>query len=86
MKYVNLGCGSRYRPDWTNIDIVSCGPGVIAHDLNKGIPLPDASCDVVYHSNLLEHLQQADALPFLRENYRVLKPGGILRIAVPDLE
>lgn len=86
MKYLNLGCGNRYHPDWTNIDIVSRGPGVIAHDLSQGIPLPDASCDVVYHSHLLEHFPKDKALPFLRECYRVLKPGGIIRIAVPDLE
>lgn len=86
MNYVNLGCGSRYHPDWINIDMVSRGPDVMAHDLSKGIPLPDASCDVAYHSHVLEHLRRADALPFMRECYRVLKPGGILRVAVPDLE
>lgn len=86
MRYLNLGCGNRFHPDWINIDIASRGPGIIAHDLSRGIPLPDASCDVVYHSDLLEHLRRADVLPFMRECYRVLKPGGILRVVVPDLE
>ena len=86
MRYLNLGCGGRYHPAWTNIDIAAHRPGVIAHDLSKGIPLPDSSCDVVYHSNLLEHMRRADAHPFMRECYRVLRAGGVLRVGVPDLE
>ena len=55
------------------------------HDLTKGIPHPNDSVDVVYSSHMLEHLppQQADSL--LSEVYRVLKPGGTLRLVVPDL-
>lgn len=59
---------------------------ILCHDLAKGIPFPDASVDVVYHSHLLEHLERKTALVFLAEVKRVLKPGGIHRIAVPDLE
>lgn len=84
--YLNLGCGARYHPAWINIDIAPQGPGVIRHDLSRGIPLPDASCDVVYHAAVLEHMRRSDALPFLLECYRVLKPGGIIRVGVPDLE
>ena len=82
----NLGCGSQICQDWINIDLVRTGPGVVAHDLSTGIPLPDASCEVVYHSHVLEHLRRPDAQFFMRECFRVLKPGGILRVAVPDLE
>ena len=85
-KYLNLGCGSRYHPDWINIDIAPQGPEVIRHDLSRGIPLPDASCDVVYHTAVLEHLRPADASAFLMECFRVLKPGGVVRVGVPDLE
>lgn len=84
--YVNLGCGRRYNPDWINIDFVSSGPDVIQHDLSKGIPLPDDSCEVVYHAAVLEHMRREDALTFLRECNRVLKDGGIVRAGVPDLE
>jgi SAM-dependent methyltransferase len=85
-RLVNVGCGTRYHQDWINIDIVPRGPHVITHDVSRGIPLSDASCEVVYHSAVLEHLRPADALTFTRECYRVLVPGGVIRVAVPDLE
>ncbi|MGA9347286.1 MAG: methyltransferase domain-containing protein [Anaerolineae bacterium] len=85
-KYLNLGCGSRYHPDWINIDIAPLCPEVIQHDLSRGIPLPDASCDVVYHAAVLEHMRHSDAAAFLAECYRVLKSGGTVRVGVPDLE
>lgn len=59
---------------------------LMRHDLRKGIPFPDRSVDGVYHSHLLEHLDR-DVVPiFLAEVKRVLKPGGVHRIVVPDLE
>jgi SAM-dependent methyltransferase len=86
MHYLNLGCGNRFNSDWTNINFTSTGPDVIAHNLTQGIPCPDASFDVVYHSHLLEHFPKDQALTFLQECYRVLRPQGILRVVVPDLE
>ena len=47
----------------------------------------DASVDEVYASHIIEHLGHRDELgPALREIHRVMKPGGILRVSVPDLE
>ncbi|NGZ08122.1 MAG: methyltransferase domain-containing protein [Nitrospira sp. LK70] len=83
---LNLGCGGRYRADWVNVNFPSTGPGVIAANLIEGIPFPDASFDVVYHSHLLEHIPKPLAWGFLKECHRVLKPGGIIRVVVPDLE
>lgn len=85
-KYLNLGCGSRFHPAWTNVDFVSTSEYVIAHDLSHGIPFPDDYFDVVYHSHLLEHISKTEAEPFMRECCRVLRSGGVLRIVVPDLE
>ncbi len=59
---------------------------ILVHDLRKGIPYPDNSVDAVYHSHFLEHLERNSAKEFLREVLRVLKPGGIQRIVVPDLQ
>jgi predicted SAM-dependent methyltransferase len=61
-------------------------PNVVVHDLRKGIPFPDASVDVVYHSHLLEHIDREVAPRFQLEVLRVLRPGGLQRIVVPDLE
>lgn len=86
MKLLNLGCGNRFHSFWTNVDFVSNNKNVIAHNLLRGIPFADNLFDVVYHSHVLEHFSKADGELFLNECYRVLKPAGIIRVAVPDLE
>src|SRR5689334_7513501 len=85
-RMVNLGCGARYHPEWINIDIVPQGQGIIAHKLQQGIPLEDSSCEVLYHSDVIEHFRRKDAFAFMRECFRVLAPGGIVRVGTPDLE
>lgn len=85
-KWLNLGCGGCFHPEWTNIDFHSTGEGVIAHNLLKGIPFPDRNFEVVYHSHLLEHLPKNETELFLKECYRVLEFQGIVRVVIPDLE
>ena len=58
---------------------------ILVHDLKKGIPFENNSVDVAYSSHVLEHIDRVFVLGFLKENYRVLKPLGIIRIVVPDL-
>lgn len=55
-------------------------------DATNGLPLKQASCEVVYSSHMLEHLDRSGADRFLTEAYRVLCPSGIIRIAVPDIK
>ena len=86
MKMLNLGCGTRYHTEWVNIDFVTTSPQVIAHNLLNGIPFADAHFDAVYHSHVLEHFTKEDAANLLQECHRVLKPNGVLRVVVPDLE
>lgn len=83
---LNLGCGSSFHSAWVNMDFITASKDVIAHDLRRPLPLADATCDVVYASHVLEHFTRGEAQAFLNECHRVLRPGGILRIVVPDLE
>lgn len=84
--YINLGCGSRIHPAWRNLDVNPYAGGVESWKATEGIPAPSQSVDVVYHSHLLEHLQQKEGEDLTQECFRVLNPEGILRIVVPDLE
>lgn len=83
---LNLGCGAHFHPDWVNVDLASPDPRVLAHDLRLPLPFAEASFEAVYHSHVLEHLRREAAPLFLRECRRVLRPGGTVRVVVPDLE
>lgn len=85
-RLVNLGCGRTAHPDWINLDLVPAVPGVIRHNLCFGLPFHADQVDGVYHSHVLEHLRPEQGLWLLQECYRVLRPGGVLRVVVPDLE
>jgi predicted SAM-dependent methyltransferase len=54
-------------------------------DVRKRITFPDASVRYIYSSHTFEHFSYEDSLKVARECYRVLAPGGVLRIVVPDL-
>ena len=86
LKCLNLGCGNRAHPAWTNVDFYESARNVVVCNLLKGIPFPDNTFDVVYHSHVLEHFPRSSAPGFIRECFRVLRPGGVLRVVVPDLE
>jgi SAM-dependent methyltransferase len=66
--------------------LLQIDPQIICWDLRYGAPFPAESFDVVYHSHVLEHIDRQHAPVFLRECYRVLKPGGRIRVVVPDLQ
>lgn len=86
LKMLNLGCGNRYHNEWINLDFISKNDKVIAYDLHNPLPYENESMDVVYSSHVLEHFSKSHVPEFLSECFRILKKGGILRIAVPDLE
>jgi SAM-dependent methyltransferase len=55
-------------------------------DVSKRFPFPDGCMEAVYSSHLLEHVPQSVAENCLRESFRVLRPGGVVRVGVPDLD
>jgi len=55
-------------------------------DIVKGLPLSPGTCDVLYSSHVLEHLSLEDLRIALANVFSLLKPGGIFRLVVPDLE
>ena len=88
MKYLNLGCGDYFskEKEWVNLDFASPHKEVIEHNLLEGIPFENNTFDLVYHSHVLEHFSKEDGEKLISECFRVLKPNGVLRIAIPDLE
>lgn len=79
---IDLGCGPNKKTGYIGIDILDL-PGVdLAMDIENGLSmLPDSSVDEIYTSHFLEHIQNYEFL--LSEMYRILKPGGALRVVVP---
>jgi predicted SAM-dependent methyltransferase len=55
-------------------------------DVTKGLPIVTGSADILYSSHMIGYLDQQDALLFLKEARRVLRHGGVLRLAAPDLQ
>ena len=82
---LNIGCGNHYSKYWNNIDLFS-NKYVTYHDLKNTLPYRDRIFDFAYSSHLLEHLSKKDGQQLVSETLRVLKPRGIIRLAVPNLE
>lgn len=83
---VNVGCGPFGKASgWINLDLYPIRHVYIQTDCRKKLILANDSCKGILVEMFLEHLDPVDELPFfLKECYRSLEPGGILRIIVPD--
>jgi SAM-dependent methyltransferase len=88
MKLVNLACGAVYvaTSDWSNVDFSSTACDVTCCDLLEKLPFENNSFDVVYSSHFLEHIPRSAVKDFLLECRRILRPGGIIRLVLPDCE
>jgi predicted SAM-dependent methyltransferase len=85
-RYLHIGCGDNILPTpFENLDI---RPSKGVDHVSEAFPLPfkDGEFDLVYTSHVLEHFKKIDTQPVLNEWVRVLKPGGTIRISVPNLE
>lgn len=89
---INFGCYKDcFYFGWINIDILDMksyadqfGFNFIQHDVTKPLPVKDGSIDLAFSSHLLEHLTRDEGYNFLKECHRIMKPGGIIRLSVPD--
>jgi len=82
---LHLGCGKRdFGLAWDHIDLLDL-PHIDSHDV-EALPYKDDSCEIIYASHLINYFDRVEVKLVLNEWLRVLKPGGILRLAVPDLE
>jgi SAM-dependent methyltransferase len=86
VRKLHVGCGGNYLESWLNSDLIPDNSNIVALDAAKPFPLPSTSFDYVYSEHVIEHLSFAQQLNFLKESYRILKPGGKIRIATPDFD
>jgi ubiquinone/menaquinone biosynthesis C-methylase UbiE len=85
MMKLHLGCGKRnFGPDWVHIDGGDFSH-LHSHDITK-LPFENNSVDLIYSSHVLEYFDREEVTNVLKEWYRVLKIGGMLRVAVPDFK
>lgn len=84
--YVHLGCGSINHPRFVNVD---ARPWPHVHHVGDIERLPmfaAGSVDLIYVCHALEHIGFREAPAVLQEWHRALRPGGILRLSVPDFD
>jgi predicted SAM-dependent methyltransferase len=84
---LNLGSGTTPLLGFTNVDALADAPGVdVVADLSEALPFADGEADLIYVSHVLEHFA-TEAVPALLSDWRrVLRTGGLLLVAVPDLD
>jgi predicted SAM-dependent methyltransferase len=84
---VNIGAGPHGKPGWINIDAYEMPSINCVYDCRKSLPFPDDSVKGIFCEHFFEHIDYTEEAPyFLSECYRVLKPGGVIRLIVPDAE
>lgn len=86
VRKLQIGAGTYFLKGWLNTDINPGSREVIYMDATKQFPFEDSVFDYVFSEHQIEHLTYNDGLFMLQECYRILKPGGRIRIATLDLE
>jgi len=81
---IHLGCGARSVSGWVNVDSTNQKGVDLQLDLRSALPFDNCSAEMIYSEHVLEHFLKPDALKLLSECYRILTPGGLMRIGVPD--
>ena len=82
---LNWACGDWVEPGWINCDVKDVPGADFSCDIRSGLPLDDDSLAYAVSIHTLPELPLEDQVPALRELRRVLRPGGVLRLGLPDL-
>ena len=83
---LHLGCGERYIKGMIHIDMVKYPHIDFVQSVDKLSQFKDESVDEIYSSHCIQYFDRFEVKSVLIEWYRVLKKGGLLRLAVPDFE
>jgi predicted SAM-dependent methyltransferase len=83
---LHIGASCCLLPGWLNTDFILDSPAVVYLDATRPFPFADDVFDYVTCEHMIEHIDYAGAEVMLRECFRVLKPGGKIRLATPDLQ
>lgn len=82
---LHLGCGRNLLNGWLNTDL-KIGREIVFVDAFQRMPFPDGTFHYVFSEHMIEHLNYFSGRRFLKDCFRILKPGGKLRIATPDIQ
>jgi predicted SAM-dependent methyltransferase len=85
VRKLQIGAGLNTGADWLNGDIDPVASGVIYLDASRQFPLDNDVFDYVFSEHMIEHIPFEGGRNMINECYRVLKPGGRIRICTPDL-
>jgi len=85
-KKLVLGCGASILTGWLNTDFEPVSDEVTYVNVTLPFPFPDGTFDYIFTEHMIEHIPYADAQHMLRECFRVMKPGGRIRVSTPNLE
>ncbi|OGP64239.1 MAG: hypothetical protein A3K22_04710 [Deltaproteobacteria bacterium RBG_16_42_7] len=86
VKKLHLGAGPNIFEGWLNTDFDPQPDDVIFLDITEPLPFPDQTFDYIFSEHLIAQVPYKDAIFHLQECYRILKPGGKIRIATPDIQ
>jgi SAM-dependent methyltransferase len=83
---LQIGTGENLLPGWLNTDLEPMAAEVIHLDALEPFPFKDNEFDYIFSEHMIEHIPYIGGLFMLKECFRVIKPGGKIRIATPDIE
>ena len=86
MNKLHLGCGNKIIPNFINIDIRPMRGVDLVDDISELKTIDSNSVEVIYACHVLEHLGRNEYKGILSRWFEIIKPGGILRISIPDFE